>query len=49
MSADTLHLAAFFGHAKIAELLRAVWATMLGVIDAWKGKTYQTWQPPQSR
>ena len=35
--------------ARISEILRAVWATILGVIDAWKGKRYQTWQPAQSR
>jgi len=35
--------------SRIAELVRAVWATMLGIIDARRGKIYQTWQPAQSR
>jgi len=35
--------------ARIGELLRALVATMLGVIDAWRGKRYQTWEPAQTR
>lgn len=31
------------------EALILLWATLLGILDAWSGKTYQTWQPPQSR
>lgn len=34
---------------RVAELLRALWATMRGVGDALAGKRYQTWQPAQSR
>lgn len=35
--------------AKIRALLLAIVATLLGVIDAWRGKRYQTWQPAQTR
>lgn len=34
---------------RVAEMARAIYATLLGVIDAWRGKRYQTWQPPQTR
>jgi hypothetical protein len=35
--------------ARIGEMIRAIVATMLGVVDAWRGKRYQTWQPAQTR
>ncbi|MDO7844596.1 glycosyltransferase [Sphingomonas immobilis] len=35
--------------SKMSEMGRAIWATMLGVMDAWRGKRYQTWQPVQTR
>ena len=31
------------------DLLCALWATLLGVYDSWRGVTYQTWQPIQNR
>ncbi len=34
---------------RLAEIAWAIIATMLGVIDALRGKRYQTWQPPQTR
>lgn len=37
------------GLSHLYELLRALWATLLGVYDSWRGVTYQTWQPVQSR
>ena len=37
------------GLSHIYELLRALWATLLGVYDSWRGVTYQTWQPVESR
>lgn len=33
----------------LGELARALWATMLGVVDSLRGKRYQTWQPAQTR
>jgi len=35
--------------AQIGAMLLAIVATLLGVIDAWRGKRYQTWQPAQTR
>ncbi len=32
-----------------AEVGRAIAAATLGVVDSWRGRTYQTWQPPVSR
>ena len=31
------------------EAMLAIYAAGLGVMDAWRGRTYQTWQPAQSR
>jgi cellulose synthase/poly-beta-1,6-N-acetylglucosamine synthase-like glycosyltransferase len=33
----------------VVEIGRAIAAATLGVIDSWRGRTYQTWQPPVSR
>lgn len=33
----------------VVEIGRAITAATLGVIDSWRGRTYQTWQPPVSR
>lgn len=35
--------------AMLAGIAAAIWATFLGVIDALRGKTYQTWSPAKSR
>jgi cellulose synthase/poly-beta-1,6-N-acetylglucosamine synthase-like glycosyltransferase len=35
--------------ASLTEIGRALFATMLGVVDSWRGKRYQTWQPVQGR
>lgn len=37
------------GLSHAAEAVSSVYAASLGVIDAWRGRTYQTWQPAQSR
>ncbi|MGD9810028.1 MAG: glycosyltransferase [Sphingobium sp.] len=31
------------------EALRAIFATFLGILDAWSGESYQTWSPAKSR
>ncbi|MCC2975150.1 glycosyltransferase [Sphingomonas sp. PL-96] len=31
------------------EALRQFWATGLGMVDAWRGRTYQTWSTPAAR
>ncbi|MGR4865414.1 glycosyltransferase [Caulobacter sp. LARHSG274] len=33
----------------VTEIGRAIAAATLGVVDSWRGRTYQTWQPPISR
>ncbi|MDQ4420529.1 glycosyltransferase [Sphingobium sp. DEHP117] len=33
----------------VVEIAAAIWASFLGVIDAWRGRTYQTWAPAKSR
>jgi cellulose synthase/poly-beta-1,6-N-acetylglucosamine synthase-like glycosyltransferase len=35
--------------ATVYEILKSVLATFYGVIDAWRGMTYQTWAPAKSR
>jgi cellulose synthase/poly-beta-1,6-N-acetylglucosamine synthase-like glycosyltransferase len=34
---------------RLSEMGWAIIATSIGVIDAWRGRRYQIWQPPQSR
>lgn len=33
----------------LMEIAAAIWAAFLGVVDAWRGRTYQTWAPAKSR
>ncbi len=48
--AGTVILRATRGLAgRLAEIGWAIIATMMGVLDALRGKRYQTWQPPQTR
>ena len=35
--------------AMLMEIAAAIWAAFLGVVDAWRGRTYQTWAPAKSR
>ena len=35
--------------ATLLSILSAIAATFLGIMDAWNGKTYQTWSPAKSR
>lgn len=35
--------------AALYEILLSILATFLGIVDSWKGKTYQTWAPAKSR
>lgn len=35
--------------AMVIEIAAAIWAAFLGVTDAWRGRTYQTWTPAKSR
>lgn len=37
------------GLSHSVEIVSSIYAATLGVIDAWRGKNYQTWQPAQSR
>lgn len=37
------------GLTHVVEAASAIYAASLGVVDSWMGKTYQTWQPAQSR
>ena len=37
------------GLSHAVEAISAIFAANLGVLDSWRGKTYQTWQPAQSR
>lgn len=33
----------------IYEILTQIWATFMGIVDSWRGKTYQIWSPAKSR
>ena len=35
--------------AMLMEIAAAIWAAFLGVTDAWRGRSYQTWTPAKSR
>jgi hypothetical protein len=35
--------------AMLLSIASAIWATFLGVTDALRGRTYQTWAPAKSR
>ena len=37
------------GLSHVYETIRAIYAAGLGVYDAWRGRTYQRWQPIQTR
>jgi cellulose synthase/poly-beta-1,6-N-acetylglucosamine synthase-like glycosyltransferase len=37
------------GIERLAQVLNLLWATSLGVWDAWRGETYQTWKPAETR